>query len=80
MQKVVLYTKADCSLCEDAKALLDRLYGRYPHLLEEIDITQDETLFARYRFQIPVLVINGRELAAPLDPGRVEQALAAQNR
>jgi glutaredoxin len=77
MPEVVLYTKADCSLCTDAKQMLARLSGRYPHQLVEIDITQDDTLFDRYRYRIPVLVIAGRELAAPIDPQKLEEALIA---
>ena len=77
MKKVILYTKADCSLCVEAKEMLEQLSGRYPHRLVEIDITRDEALFARYRYRIPVVVINGRELAAPIDPNALNEALAA---
>ena len=59
--RAVLYTKADCGLCEKmkaemAKAGCDDLYN-----LEEVDIEADADLFARYRYDIPVLSINGVE-------------------
>ena len=59
--RVVLYTKPNCSLCEKMKEQMafagaDELYS-----LEEIDIESDADLFARYRYEIPVLFINGVE-------------------
>lgn len=78
MNEVILYTKPDCSLCDEAKMRLAQLAGRYPHQLVEMDITQDDELFAQYRYRIPVVVVNGRELAAPIGPGELEQALAAR--
>lgn len=59
--RAVLYTKADCSLCQKMKdqmalARCDELFT-----LEEVDIEKDAELFALYRFEIPVLCINGVE-------------------
>jgi hypothetical protein len=50
-------------LCEDVRALLDDLQPDYGFALEEIDITRDATLFARYRYEIPVLLRDGDEIA-----------------
>ncbi len=59
--RVVLYTKSNCSLCEEMKeqmalASCDDLYT-----LEEVDIESDAEVYARYRFEIPVLCIDGVE-------------------
>ena len=59
--RVLLYTKTNCSLCEKMKAQIklancDELYS-----LEEVDIERDAELFARYRYEIPVLSINGHD-------------------
>jgi len=59
--RVVLYTKPNCGLCEEMKAQMaeagvDELYE-----LEEFDIENDADLFAKYRFEIPVLHINDVE-------------------
>ena len=59
--RLVLYTRTNCGLCEKMKAQIklakcDELYS-----LEEVDIETDATLFARYRDDIPVLCINGRD-------------------
>ena len=58
---VTLYTKADCSLCDVAKAVLAKARSLQPHTLEAVDITDAENahLFAKYRYDIPVLSING---------------------
>ena len=57
--RVVLYTKTNCGLCDKmreqmALANCDDLYT-----LEEVDIEKDAQLFARYRYEIPVLCIDG---------------------
>ena len=59
--RVVLYTKTNCGLCDKmreqmALANCDDLYT-----LEEVDIEKDAQLFARYRYEIPVLCIDGVE-------------------
>ena len=76
MKQIIFYTKPDCSLCDQVKVLLAQLSGRYPHQLVEMDITQDDALFARYRYRIPVVAIDGRELAAPIDQQRLHEFLA----
>ena len=60
---LTLYSKPGCHLCEALRALLDELQPEYGFLLEEIDITGDGALFARYRHHIPVVLVNGREIA-----------------
>jgi glutaredoxin len=60
---LTLYSKPGCHLCEALRALLDELQPEYGFLLEEIDITGDGALFARYRHAIPVLLVDGREIA-----------------
>ena len=60
---LTLYSKPGCHLCEEVRALLDELQPEYAFQLEEIDITRDDDLFTRYRYEIPVLVREGREIA-----------------
>jgi glutaredoxin len=59
--RVVLYTKPGCRLCEKMKAEMKRADVDNLYTLEEIDIEKDEALWARYRYEIPVLLINGVE-------------------
>jgi hypothetical protein len=59
--RVVLYSKPDCHLCEEMKAEMSKAGCVGLYSLEEINIESDAELFARYRFEIPVLCINGVE-------------------
>jgi glutaredoxin len=60
---LTLYSKPGCHLCEEARALLDELQPRYGFAIEEIDIASDSALYARYRYDIPVLLRDGTEIA-----------------
>ena len=58
---IELFTKEGCTLCDDAKAVLDALRNDAPHSLVAVDITDaDKTeLWDRYKYDIPVLAIDG---------------------
>jgi glutaredoxin len=58
---VVLYGRPGCHLCEDALAVIERVRGRTPFVLERVDIESDDALFKRYLERIPVVTIDGRE-------------------
>jgi glutaredoxin len=58
--KVEIYTKADCSLCEEAKAVVDKVRRRISFECEEIDITTSDELYQRYRYDIPVIRVDGK--------------------
>jgi glutaredoxin len=59
---VTVYSKADCHLCEDAIAGLRRLQDEYSFVIEERDITADESLHRAYFDRIPVIELEGEEL------------------
>lgn len=63
-----LYSKPGCHLCEKVRALLDEVQSAHDLAVDEIDITRDAVLFARYRHEIPVLLVDGEEVAR----GRVD--------
>jgi len=58
---VTLYGKADCHLCQDARAVLERVRSDHPFELIERDITTDDSLHRAYLERIPVVVIGGEE-------------------
>jgi glutaredoxin len=58
---VVLYGKPECHLCDEARALLDRLRTEIPFDLRERDITTDDDLHRAYLERIPVVTIDGEE-------------------
>ena len=70
-----LYTRPGCHLCEQAQAELHRLRARQPHTLAVVDITADSDLEQRFGERIPVLIVGGREYAAPLPRAVLERAL-----
>lgn len=76
MLEIVLYSKPQCSICDEARELLLGLAGRYRFSLREVDITRDETDFASFRYRIPVFQIGAHEIAAPITAGELEDALA----
>lgn len=61
MPTLTLYTKPDCSLCDDAQAALDRVRVRTPFELKVVDISIDPELAARYGERIPVVLVDGEE-------------------
>jgi glutaredoxin len=61
MHTVVLYGRAGCCLCDDAREVLERVRAARPFVLEERDIEADEALHAAYLERIPVVTIDGRE-------------------
>jgi 4a-hydroxytetrahydrobiopterin dehydratase len=59
MIPVTLYTRANCPLCDKAKAAIRA--SAVPVQLTEIDIDRDEELRKRYTDDVPVIVIDGKE-------------------
>jgi hypothetical protein len=60
--RLTLYGKPGCHLCEDARAVVERVRAERPFDLEEVDITLDPALHRRYGERIPVLELAGEEL------------------
>lgn len=78
MIDITLYTKADCHLCEIVKENLTSLqadHAGFKYQLHEVDITQDEELFKRYRYTIPVVKIGSKTLSAPIELHQLKSAL-----
>jgi glutaredoxin len=74
--KVTLYTKQDCGLCEEVEALLRRLQRKNHFDLEYVDIETDDAAHALYWLRIPVVTVDGAEVAsAPIDQKQLEAAL-----
>jgi uncharacterized membrane protein len=65
MMRVTLYTKKDCTLCDQARADLAELQPSVPHRLVEIDIESDPVLTARHGDGVPVVETGPYTLCAP---------------
>ncbi|MBD3672120.1 MAG: glutaredoxin family protein [Planctomycetaceae bacterium] len=59
-QRVVVYTRESCHLCDVAKDTMHR-FERWLPPIEEIDISESEELTDKYAESIPVIEIDGRE-------------------
>ena len=59
---MTLYGKPGCHLCDDARAVVERVRAQRPFELREVDVTLDPGLQREYGERIPVLVLDGEEL------------------
>jgi glutaredoxin len=63
--QLTIYSRPGCHLCEAMKATVQRAAGvsREPVKIDEIDISTDADLEARYGLDIPVLLVDGKRVA-----------------
>jgi glutaredoxin len=59
MATVTLYTKPDCSLCDEARAAIERIRGEPAFELWVVDISDDPALSAGYGERVPVVLLDG---------------------
>ena len=62
MRTITLYGKPGCHLCHDARDAVKRVIVGRDVALEEVDVSLDPVLFARYGERIPVVEIDGEEV------------------
>lgn len=62
-RKITIYSKPDCHLCDLAKDVVDRCRQKVDFTVEVIDISQNPALFEHYRDDIPVILLDGNEIA-----------------
>lgn len=62
MAIVTLYGKPGCHLCDDARAVVERVRADHPFELREVDVSLDAVMLREYGERIPVLALNGEEL------------------
>ncbi|WP_062524469.1 glutaredoxin family protein [Demequina rhizosphaerae] len=75
--RVMLYTRAGCHLCEDARDVVAATCAALEQDWEEVDIDTDPDLRARYGDEIPVATVDGRTVGFwRIDPERLRGALA----
>src|SRR5262245_57189321 len=68
---VVVYTRGDCPLCDDAVLLLRKFEKKHDLVIELRDVDDDPDLVARHANRVPVVFIDGQERFS----GRVNEAL-----
>ncbi len=67
MSEVILYSRPDCHLCDEAENLLSRVAPE--RAVRVVDIEDDLALIERYGIRVPVLRLEatGQELGWPFD-------------
>jgi thiol-disulfide isomerase/thioredoxin len=60
-----IYTRPGCHLCDDMKATVQEVVraAGVPVEIEEVDISTEPELEARYGLEIPVLFVRGKKAA-----------------
>lgn len=60
-ERVVVYTRAGCSLCVTAEADVARICGELGVGWSAVDVDGDPELRAEYGDRVPVIAVDGRE-------------------
>ena len=58
---VIIYSRPGCHLCDEAKEAILSAGCRDHFTLEEVNIESDDELLRKYKYDIPVIVIDGVE-------------------
>ncbi len=75
-RRVTLYTRRECHLCDQAQALLEGLRDELALDFETVDVDGDAALRERYGEAVPVIALDGIEIArAPIRASAVEARL-----
>jgi len=76
MIKVTLYTKPGCSLCETVEKTIRFVQKKHAFDFEKRNIEDDPIIYDKYRNDIPVILVNGQEIARhQLTAAALENAL-----
>ena len=75
---VRLYARPGCHLCDEARDVILAEKDRTPFVFEEVDVSTSEELELEYGIRIPVVEVDGRELAEiRLDASELASAVRA---
>jgi hypothetical protein len=76
MVRINFYMKEGCWLCDAAQEFLNGLREKYDLRINNVDITEDDGLYERFRFEIPVIEFNdGAMLKGRIKKGELERLL-----
>ena len=59
--EIQIYSKPDCHLCTEVKKTIQNVAKDFELRIEEINILDSESLYEKFKFEIPVIYINGRK-------------------
>ena len=58
---VIIYSRPGCHLCDEAKTAIMSAGCSDRFTLEEVNIESDDELLRKYKYDIPVITIDGAE-------------------
>ena len=61
MARVTLYSKPGCHLCDDARAVIEKVCDDLGVDWVEVDIEQDKALYDKFWEQIPVTYVDDKQ-------------------
>jgi len=61
LPEVVLYTRRDCCLCEEAREEIERARASARFVLSVVDVDEHPELAERYGLEVPVVEVDGRK-------------------
>lgn len=77
MITVMLYSRNDCHLCDQAKEELDALQDEFPHKLVVVDVDEDPQLRQSFGELVPVVTVGPYQLKAPFERKELKVTLGA---
>lgn len=78
LPEIIVYSKPDCCLCEEVKEQLKKLQTSHQFVWREINILEDPAASKRFRYEIPVIFVDGQKaFTYHLDENRFIQLLQA---
>jgi glutaredoxin len=73
---VVLFSRPGCHLCDEARAVIERVRASTPFVFDEVDIESDDALVRDFGFRVPVVSVDGEELfEISVDPAALRSAV-----
>ena len=61
--QIELISRRRCHLCDEAQKVLERIRADQPFDYQVLDVDADPSLHLYYTYRVPVLRINGKEVA-----------------
>ena len=78
MIRITLYSRRDCPLCDEMRAVVDAVARDVPLQVDVLDVDADRALAVAYGDQVPVLAVNGRKAFTARVDARALRARLAQ--
>ena len=79
--RITLYGKPGCHLCDEARAVIERVCADAGTSYDEVDITTSPELMNAYGEQVPVTFVDGSQHDFwRVDETRLRRALARKDR